>query len=280
MADTDFKKRIYVFTYTSFTFDTKIRLMEMNVFNEASRIWDTISKNNQAEDLAYSLELHKRLLSFFQVGDYYYYIFNVKETAFDFMSNEIKTVLGYEPGEVDVPLFLSKIHPEDQPWFLNFENKLTAFFATLTHEQIPNYKVRYDYRIQKKNGDYIRILQQVVTIETGKDNGIIRTLGMHTDITHIKQEGIPVLSFIGLNGEPSYLNVDVQKVFSLNGPMLTEREKEILNLLIEGKTSMEIGRQLFIAKTTVDTHRKNILQKTNCSNTAALISATVKKGWL
>ncbi len=254
--------------------------MEIAVFNEASKIWNSIAKNANEEELKFSLEIHKKLLSFFQVGEYYYYIFNVKKSVFDFMSNEITRVLGYEPDEVDVPFFLSKIHPDDQPWFLNFENKSAEFFATLSHEQIPNYKVRYDYRIRKKNGNYIRILQQVVTIQIGEDNGLLRTFGVHTDISHIKQQGVPVLSFIGLNGEPSYINVDAKKIFSLEKPFLTAREKEILCLLIEGKTSDEIGRQLFISKLTVDSHRKNLLNKTGCINTAALTSLAVKKGWI
>ena len=42
---------------------------------------------------------------------------------------------------------------------------------------------------------------------------------------------------------------------------LSKREKEILKLVGEGKTSQEIADTLFIGKTTVDTHRKNILKK-------------------
>lgn len=250
------------------------------VFNEANKIWKHIAKDTKEQELRFTLEVHKKLLSFFQVGDYYYYIFNVKQSVFDLMSEEITRVLGYEPEEVDVPFLLSKIHLEDQPWFLNFENKVTEFFATLTNEQIPNYKVRYDYRIRKKNGDYIRILQQVVTIEAGEDNGVLRTFGVHTDISHIKQEGLPVLSFIGLNGEPSYINVDVKKIFSPTTINFTRRETEILALLIEGKTSEEISKQLFISKLTVGSHRKNLLNKTSCANTAALTSMAIKKGWV
>ncbi len=53
---------------------------------------------------------------------------------------------------------------------------------------------------------------------------------------------------------------------------LTDREIEIIRLLREGKTSKEIGEILFISIHTVDTHRRNILQKTNTGSTAALFS--------
>ncbi|GEO10356.1 LuxR C-terminal-related transcriptional regulator [Segetibacter aerophilus] len=253
--------------------------MKPEIFNKANKIWTKITENSKEEDLEFSLDIHKKLLSFFQVGEYYYYIFNLKESKFELMSKDVTKVLGYEPEEVDVPFLLSNIHPEDQPWFLNFENKVSEFFQTLKQEQIPNYKVRYDYRVRCKNGEYIRILQQVVTIQFDQ-NKILRTFGVHTDITHIKEEGSPVLSFIGLNGEPSFIGVKVKDVFSPSKIALTKREQEVLALLIEGKKSEDISQILFISKQTVDTHRKNLLKKTNCSNTALLTSTAIKKGWV
>lgn len=44
---------------------------------------------------------------------------------------------------------------------------------------------------------------------------------------------------------------------------LSDREKEILQLVAQGKTSREIGELLFISKHTVDTHRRNIQKKTS-----------------
>jgi DNA-binding CsgD family transcriptional regulator len=254
--------------------------MKPNYFKEVDKIWKRLAKGATEEELKFELEIYKGLLNFFMVGDYYYYIFNVKEAGFDFVSQEITHVLGYASEEIDVPFLINIIHPEDQPWFLNFENKVMEFFSTLSQEQIPNYKVRYDYRIKKKNGEYIRILQQVVTIQYNNDNPVLRTFGVHTDISHLKQNGTPVLSFIGLNGEPSYLDIDVKKKISTRVSGLTPREHEILYLLAEGKSSEEISRSFCISKQTVDTHRKNLLKKTGCINTAALTSVAIKKGWI
>lgn len=252
------------------------------VYEEAKKIWRLISEGNAkdltAEDYKLELELQKKLLSFFQVGDYYYYIFNVKNSSFDFMCPEVRSVLGYSADEVTVPMLISLIHPEDQPWFLSFENKVTEFFSGLTLEQIPNYKVRYDYRIRKKSGEYIRILQQVVTIQFDEDGHVLRTFGTHTDISHLKQEGNPVLSFIGLNGEPSYINIAVEKIRLPHHFLLSVREREVLFLIMQGYNSEEIGDRLYISKSTVQTHRKNMLRKTGCSSTPALISYAVKSG--
>ncbi|WP_394678666.1 response regulator [uncultured Sphingobacterium sp.] len=54
-------------------------------------------------------------------------------------------------------------------------------------------------------------------------------------------------------------------------PQLTKREKQILGLLAQGKTSMIIGEELFLSPLTVDTHRRNLLQKFEVKNVAELI---------
>jgi DNA-binding NarL/FixJ family response regulator len=58
-------------------------------------------------------------------------------------------------------------------------------------------------------------------------------------------------------------------------PVLTRREKEILELISEGLTNQEIATKLFLNVTTIDSHRKNMLTKFNVKNTAALIKIAV-----
>lgn len=54
-------------------------------------------------------------------------------------------------------------------------------------------------------------------------------------------------------------------------PVITRREKEVLELIAEGMTNNDIAHKLFISSTTVDTHRKNLLIKLGAKNTASLI---------
>jgi DNA-binding NarL/FixJ family response regulator len=57
----------------------------------------------------------------------------------------------------------------------------------------------------------------------------------------------------------------------INKFRLSKQEKQIIILIIEGKTSKEIADLLFITKNTVDTHRKNINRKLETSNSTTLI---------
>lgn len=54
-------------------------------------------------------------------------------------------------------------------------------------------------------------------------------------------------------------------------PVITRREKEVLELIADGLTNGEIAQKLFISTTTVDSHRKNLLAKFEAKNTALLI---------
>jgi DNA-binding NarL/FixJ family response regulator len=58
-----------------------------------------------------------------------------------------------------------------------------------------------------------------------------------------------------------------------NTPQLTRREKQILSLLAQGKTSQNIAQELFLSPLTVDTHRRNLIQKFEVKNVAELIAA-------
>ncbi|WP_292010704.1 response regulator transcription factor [Chryseobacterium sp.] len=58
----------------------------------------------------------------------------------------------------------------------------------------------------------------------------------------------------------------------LNIPRLTKREKQILQLLASGKTSINIAEELFLSPLTIDTHRKNLLQKFKAKNSTELIT--------
>lgn len=60
-------------------------------------------------------------------------------------------------------------------------------------------------------------------------------------------------------------------------PRLTKREKQILQLLSQGKTSQRIAEELFLSPLTVDTHRKNLLQKFNAKNSAELVNRALKQ---
>jgi DNA-binding NarL/FixJ family response regulator len=81
---------------------------------------------------------------------------------------------------------------------------------------------------------------------------------------HTVMQGKQFLSF---DAALSLRKIDTEN----NLPIITRREKEVLDLIAEGLTNNEIAQKLFISSTTVDSHRKNLLSKFEAKNTASLI---------
>lgn len=61
---------------------------------------------------------------------------------------------------------------------------------------------------------------------------------------------------------------------------LTTREREVLKLIAEGKSSKEIGDLLYISARTVDNHRANIMEKLNFKKATDLVKYAIKKGYI
>jgi DNA-binding NarL/FixJ family response regulator len=60
--------------------------------------------------------------------------------------------------------------------------------------------------------------------------------------------------------------------------LLTDREKEVLQLLAEGRSNKEVATLLDLGLSTVETHRSNLMQKLSLHNTAEIVLYAVRKG--
>ena len=78
---------------------------------------------------------------------------------------------------------------------------------------------------------------------------------------------------------PKY-NLTKQKAIIQNTQYLTKREIEIVQQISNGHTSQQIAANLFISLSTVETHRKNIIQKLGTKNVAELIRFATREGIL
>jgi DNA-binding CsgD family transcriptional regulator len=252
--------------------------MEISFLDEVRTVWNKLELKTTVENRALDHELKKRFLDFFQIGDSYYFILDMKNARFMHMSDEVVRVLGYRKEEFTLEFMMSKVHPDDRTSFLNHTNAAIDFYKKLEREKITKYKFNKDYRILDAEGQYSRILQQIIMLSYDDDNNITEAFGVHTNITHLKADNTPVLSFIGLEGEPSFINVQAKEVYKPSKEIFTRREKEVVRHLLTGKQTAAIARLMFISKHTVDTHRKNILTKTKTKTTMEMSIKVVSEG--
>lgn len=62
------------------------------------------------------------------------------------------------------------------------------------------------------------------------------------------------------------------------GPVLSNREREVLKLVAEGKSNKDVARLLFISVHTVERHRANLMRKLSLKKTADLVKYAIQKG--
>lgn len=86
-----------------------------------------------------------------------------------------------------------------------------------------------------------------------------------------KTELIKALNTVA--GGRNYFTSDIQDNMNADDPtdMFTGREIEILRLIVKEYNNRQIGEKLFISERTVETHRRNILRKTDSINTVGLV---------
>lgn len=259
--------------------------MEIVRFDQMKKTWHQIARNDPGDiPPSFELEVYRKMLNVFHVGDYYYYIVNIAQVVMEFVSESVKQVIGKAACDFTVEYIFNNVHPEDKPRFISYEQQVTSFFNNLPKEKVQKYKVSYDYRLRCADGSYKWILMQTVTIQMNEEGAVIRVLGIQTDITHLKSDDTGSgLSFIGLDGEPSFYNVSTEGLdmeISPSGELFSPREREILQLVISGRSSGEIAELLNLSIHTVKTHRKNIFSKAGCKSLVELGAKAVKEGWL
>jgi len=107
--------------------------------------------------------------------------------------------------------------------------------------------------------------------ESGLDDMLRAIRSVHNGDTYYSQE----VSAIIINGVHKKTITNSQ-----TDVKLTSREKEILTLIAQENTNTEIAESLFISIRTVDSHRRNLLDKVGVKNTAGLVKYAIKMGYI
>lgn len=85
-----------------------------------------------------------------------------------------------------------------------------------------------------------------------------------------------------MNDEKYFSPKTQQAFFEMNASKskveLTEKEKEILQLIVQEKTTKEIAEQLCLSEKTIETHRASIMQKLEVKNIAGMVRKAIMKG--
>ena len=226
-----------------------------------------------------SLETHiKKIIeldTFLPYSSTFFCITNTQELKFEYISKNFNSCLGIDPKLLDAQgmrYFWSRIHPEDVEVWLSALNHLMEF--TLAQVPIDKRKLMnytWNYRFKNSKGEYVNIIQNTTPLAFDADMKPIIGLAHYT-VTNPNITMDITASAKMLNQKNEYetlfFNNFSQKLLK-DG--ISNRERDVIRLLVLNQSSKQISDKLNISSHTVDTHRRNILKKLNISSTGELI---------
>lgn len=217
------------------------------------------------------------LEEFTKTNNQFFYIADVVRMKFEFTSLRSKEMLGIEPEELTSYHLKEATHPDD----LARNGLGMAQIFKIAHElAVAKNGIRLlssNFRYRNPTGNYSGRLVQCYFFFAPAPFPAVWIFVVHTDIGWFKKMK---------NGYHYYLGDDISffrfpdDALLMYGQVFSDREFEIIKLIHSGLSSEQIGEKLFLSKYTIDTHRRNILEKTGKTHISELIYDLHEKGLL
>lgn len=243
-----------------------------NLYN----IWNPnrIAKDNTSYQISFD-ELTNAIIS---TGPFYFYIIDFFDMSLSYISPAIAEIHGFDPELVSFNDILGAIHPDDIDFVTKAEAVSTDFFyKKVGFEKMLSYKTSYNFRFRLKNGEYALFNHQSLMLSLDDNGGLGKSLNIHTRIDHLSNSNTYKISFIGLNDQPSFMNLNPDRENQYL-EKFSKREIDIIKLISNGLSNTQIAEKLFISVLTVKKHRNNILSKSDSKTTAELIKNCILQG--
>jgi DNA-binding CsgD family transcriptional regulator len=245
------------------------------------QLWEQKNKITSPKNIEAISEIIDSIASLFSAGSFYYFILDFVSYKMIYVHEGVENVLGFKPEDWSLDTFFNIAHP-DEIQNIHEKEALSIKFKLkdISKEDITAYKTTYLMKLRHVNGNYKTILHQSKVLNVSDDGKIQTTICIHTDVTHLNPP---------INNNVSFMSRKKKNVhFAKKGgvylqlkdisSMFTKREKEIIKLIIKGKTAIEIGSILNISYHTVNTHKRNMHKKAECKNSRELVLKCLQQG--
>ncbi len=238
----------------------------LNPSSIANRLEGSFSKSNDHFDVSFFLDLTQK--KYLHIGDGCSKLLGFPRDYF------------YKGG---LEAFLSRWDKND---FKIYNEHIFPDLLNVLSEH-PEYPLRTilcnrNYRFKRSDGTVITLLQQNYFIPDPTGTVFIASYGTVTDISHFANSP-KIIQTIEEIGESQFSKKLLSKKMYSSSEKdfeICRKELEVLRLLGDGLTSKQVAYQMKLSVHTINTHRKNMLFKTNCKSSTELISMAVNRGLL
>jgi DNA-binding CsgD family transcriptional regulator len=252
--------------------------------NKMMEIWDKLQTEITQPVPSTKFRIDEIVSSVFAMGPFYYYLLHPEDMSISNISSDFEAMHGIGASQVNhVDYIFSLIHPDDLDFLAKAEEQAHYYILGKGIDKLTRYKISYNLRFRVADGTYRLFNHQSLVLSVdNQTNTIVKSINIHTDISHLTQKNNYKWSALGLMGEPSFLNLDVEcdSEERESARRFSKRELEILRMIAEGLSTKVIADALFITSDTVKVHRRNIMAKSGCTNMAELAARSISEGWI
>jgi len=228
------------------------------------------------------VEIKEHIKKLIELDFYYPYnttffcITNTVYKRFEYISKNFTACTGLSKDKLNaggMDYFWTLFHPDDiQPWLTCLQSLMTFTMTDLSDEKRRKMSYTWNYRIKNQKGEYITIIQNTTPLQFDKEQKPIIGLAHYTVLEgDLNMDICASAKYLNDNNEYEtlfYKNISSENLLNT----ISNRERDIIRLLLISKTSNEISDILHISKHTVDTHRRNILKKLDLNSTFELLN--------
>ena len=247
-------------------------MSKINIHKIYNEIFDTYPNVSVEEHINKLIELD----AYYPYNSTFFCITNTANLSFEYVSKNFTACTGLSRDKMlngGMNYFWSLFHKEDiELWLESLKQLMTFTMSELDNSQRKRMSYTWNYRIKNGKDKYVTIIQNTTPLQFDENNKPIIGLAHYTVLDcDFKQDICSSAKFLNESNEYEtlfYQNLSNQNLLY----SISNRERDIVRLLIVNKTSNEIGEKLNISKHTVDTHRRNILKKLNLTSTSQLIN--------
>jgi len=205
---------------------------------------------------------------FFIVGDF------IKMKIL-YTSRLSEKMLGIKPEELDPFRFIDSTHPEDVQRHYQSRAKSTNLTKELYMSEKGGALLSTNVKMRNPAGGYSQTLFQCYLFFASFPYKTVYLLQVHTNIDWWKPAKNVFHYYVG--NDLKLFRYPDNNLLSIGIPY-SQRELEIINLVATGLNSEQIAEKLFISANTVNTHRKNIIDKSGKHSVSELIFELKENG--
>lgn len=210
------------------------------------------------------------------LNNQFFYFADLLKLKIIFTSKKSLDIIGVHPNDFDPQTIINKTHPDELSRLLNARTKLFEISGDLLTAKKSHFLFSTNIKTQNSQGSYSNILHQLYFFysEVNKSVYLINILN-NIDWYVKNKKGFHY--YIGDN--LSYFKYPNEELLKL-GNVFSHREFEIIKLIDQGLSTKEIAQKLFISPYTVNTHRRNIINKTEKPKISEIIKELKEYGFL